>query len=241
LEYSTTKDIQQVRSIQKDILATYEGDFSKHKAKEAAERCREIWQSIPSQLAKENKKFIYGVAREGSRGRDYRSVLQFLADSGLVHLVWRVTKAGIPLEAYKNPGAFKLFLVDVGLLGAMSNLDSRSLIEGNQLFQEFKGAYAEQFVCQELRAECGHQLYYWSAEKSPGEIDFLFQSEGRLYPVEVKASDNLKGKSLSAFCKRYDLQTGIRLSLAGYRDEGWMRNIPLYATGSLTAENLAKG
>ena len=235
LEHSTTKDLQRVRAIQKAILSTYEGDFSKHTSKERAERCREIWQSVPSQLMKENKKFIYGVVREGGRGRDYESSLQFLADCGLIHLVWRVSKPEIPLEAYKNASAFKIFIADVGLLGAMSDLDERSIIEGSQLFQGFKGAYAEQFVCQELVGECGYHPYYWSAEKSSGEIDFLFQSQGNIYPVEVKAADNLRSKSLAAFCKRYGLKTGLRLSLAGYHDEGWMCNVPLYAIGSLPA------
>ena len=228
-----TRDLQQVRTVQQSILAAYERDFSKHTSKEDAQRCREIWQSIPAQLAKQNKKFIYGAVREGGRGRDYRSALQFLADCGLVHLVGRVSKPGIPLEAYKNLTAFKLFLVDVGLLGAMSDLDARSIVEKNRLFEEFKGALAEQYVCQELIGVGYEHLYYWSAENSSGEIDFLFQAQGEAYPVEVKAAENLKSKSLAAFCKKYDLRTAIRLSLSGYRDEGWMQNIPLYATGSL--------
>jgi len=233
LEHVQTKNLQQVRTVQKTILTAYERDFAKHTSKEYAQRSREIWQSIPSQLAKENKKFIYGAVREGARGRNYRNALQFLADCGLIHLIGRVSKPGIPLEAYKSPTAFKLFLVDIGLLGAMSDLDERSIVEGNRLFEEFKGAYAEQFVCQELIGAGGYNLYYWSAENSSGEIDFLFQAQGEIYPVEVKAAENLKSKSLSAFCKSYNLHSAIRLSMSGYRDEGWMRNIPLYATGSL--------
>jgi len=232
-EYLQTKDLKRVRQIQEAILGTYEGDFSKHMPKETAERCRQVWQSIPSQLAKENKKFIYGVAQQGSRGRDFQAALQFLSDSGLVHLVGRVSKPGIPLESYKDAAAFKLFLVDVGLLGAMSDLDARSIIEGNRLFEEFKGAYTEQFVCQELKGACEHRVFYWSAEKSSGEIDFIFQAQGNVYPVEVKAAENLKSKSLATFCQKYNLNTGIRLSLSGYRDEGWMQNIPLYAVESL--------
>ncbi|MCL2332548.1 MAG: ATP-binding protein [Actinomycetia bacterium] len=233
LEHSTTKDIQRVRTIQNDILATYERDFGKHTSKETAERCREIWQSIPSQLAKENKKFIYGMAGDGRRGRDYKGALQFLSDCGLVHLIPRVSKAGIPLEAYKSTSGFKLYITDVGLLGAMSGLDSATLVEGAKLFQEFKGAYTEQFVCQELVSTGGFKPYYWSAENSSGEIDFLLQEQGMIYPIEVKSATNVRSRSLSAFCKRYDLDTGVRLSLSRYRDEGWMRNVPLYAIGAL--------
>jgi len=237
LEYSQTNDFIRVRKIQHSILNTYAGDFSKHASKDATEKCRQVWQSVPRQLAKENRKFVYGTVKQGARGRDYEAALQFLSDNGLVHRVWRVAKPGIPLEFYKNADAFKLYLNDIGLLGAMTDLDASSIIDGNRMFEEFKGVYAEQFVCQELTAECGYHLYYWSAEKSSGEIDFLLQSQGNVYPIEVKASENLRSKSLASFCQKYDLQTGIRLSLSGYRDEGWMRNIPLYATGGLSGLN----
>jgi predicted AAA+ superfamily ATPase len=233
LEHSERNDPKKIRSIQKAILTMYESDFSKHTHKDTAERSRQVWQSLPSQLAKENKKFIYGVAKEGSRGRDYQWALQFLADSGLIHRVWRISKPGIPLMSYTDLSAFKIFLVDVGLLGAMSDLDSKTVIEGSRLFEEFKGALTEQFVCQELISECDLRPFYWSAEKSSGEIDFLYQNEGMVYPVEVKASENLKSKSLAAFCKKYNLDTAIRLSLSGYRDDGWMRNVPLYAVRTL--------
>ncbi|MCL2324146.1 MAG: ATP-binding protein [Actinomycetia bacterium] len=232
-EYVHTKDLQNVRQIQNDILATYKNDFSKHSSGATANRCREIWQTIPSQLARDTKRFIFGVIKEGARGSEYRAALQCLEDCGLVHLVRRVSKAGIPLKAYEKEAMFKLFIVDVGLLGAMSGLDASTLIEGDRLFQEFKGAYTEQFVCQELIGECGLTLNYWSSESNPTEIDFLFQAEGKIYPVEVKAAENLKSKSLAAFCKRYDLNTGIRLSLADYREESWMRNIPLFSIASI--------
>jgi len=231
--FVTTKDFRQVRTIQRSILYAYEGDFSKHTTKETSQRCRQIWNSLPVQLAKENKKFTYGDIQKGSRGRDYSMALQFLEQSGLIHSVSRISKPGIPLASYKESTGFKLFAVDVGLLGAMTDLDERSILEGNHLFGEFKGAYTEQFVCQELIAECGYQPYYWSAEKSSGEIDFVVQSEGNIYPIEVKAAENLKSKSLASFCAKFNLETGIRLSLSGYRDQGWMKNIPLYATGGL--------
>jgi len=238
LEFMATKDFSKVRSIQQSILDGYEGDFSKHAPKVYAEKSRRIWDSMPAQLAKENKKFIYGVVQKGGRGRDYSTALQFLKDSGLIYIVPRVSKPGIPLVAYRDNTAFRAFLVDVGLLGAMADLSERSIVEGNLLLREFKGTFTEQFVCQELIAECGYQLYYWSSEKSSGEIDFMFQSEEVVYPVEVKAAENLKSKSLAAFSKKYDLRTSIRLSLSGYRDQGWMRNIPLYATGGI--RNLLK-
>jgi predicted AAA+ superfamily ATPase len=234
LEHATTKNLKQVRKIQNAILNAYEADFSKHMPKDIAEQCRQIWHSIPSQLAKENKKFIYGAVKSGGRGRNFAGALQYLADSGLIHQVWRIAKPGISLESYREAGVFKTFLVDVGLLGAMSDLDEQSIVGGNQLFEEFKGALAEQYVCQELKAECRLKPYYWSAEKSSGEIDFIYQNRGKVYPVEVKAAENLKSKSLAAFCAKYELKTGIRLSLSGFRDQEWMRNIPLYAIGSLS-------
>jgi predicted AAA+ superfamily ATPase len=233
-EFWQSQDYERVRRIQRAILVAYEADFSKHRDKDVAERCRQVWQSIPSQLAKENKKFIYNEVKQGSRGRDYRPAIQFLADSGLINVAPRVTKPGIPLDSYKDVNAFKMYLLDVGLLGAMTDLDTRTLIEGNRLFEEFKGAYAEQYVCQQLVGEYGLRLYYWSAEKSSGEIDFLFQSKGSIYPIEVKAAENLKSKSLAAFAKKYNLDTCIRFSLSNYRKESWMQNIPLYAIASLT-------
>ena len=232
-QFVTDQDFKKVRSIQKMILFTYDADFSKYCSNDIAERRRQIWNSIPTQISKENKKFIYGDVRKGSRGRDYTAALQFLEDSGLINTVARITKPGIPLSSYKDASSFKLFLLDLGLLGAMTDLDERTIVEGNRLFEEFKGAFAEQYVCQELIAECGYQLYYWSAEKSSGEIDFIFQSEGNIFPTEVKAEENLKSKSLASFCRKYDLKTGIRLSLSEYRNQDWMKNIPLYSIGML--------
>jgi predicted AAA+ superfamily ATPase len=233
LEHVSTHDYGAVRRIQKSILNTYEMDLSKHSANEIAERCRQVWRSLPSQLAKENRRFIYNAVKQGGRGRDYLSAIQFLVDCGLIHKIARVSRPGIPLEAYQDIGAFKLFPVDIGLLGAMGDIDQRSILEGSRLFDEFNGLYTEQFVCQELIGACSFKPYYWSAEKSSGEIDFIVQDHGMIYPIEVKATENLKSKRLAAFCQRYQLESGIRLSLSGYRDQGWMRNIPLYAIGSL--------
>jgi len=232
-EFVATRDYDRVRQIQRGILGAYNLDFSKHTDKFAAERSREVFVSIPSQLAKENKKFIYGAVKEGGRGREYSPAIRFLVDSGIVHQVWRVAKPGMPLAAYKDAAAFKIYLVDIGLLGAMSDQDMRTLVEGYRLFEEFKGSLSEQYVLQELIAECGLTPYYWSAERSAGEVDFIIQHQGDIYPIEVKASDNLKSKSLASFCQKYGLQNGLRLSLSAYRDQGWLRNIPLYAIGSL--------
>jgi predicted AAA+ superfamily ATPase len=153
----------------------------------------------------------------------------------LINVVSRVSKPGIPLESYRDENVYKIYLVDIGLLGAMTSLDSRTLIEGNRLFEEFKGTYAEQYVAQQLLGRLGVRPWYWSAEKSSGEIDFLFQAEGKVYPIEVKAAENLKSKSLAAFARKYHLDNCLRFSLSNYRDEGWMKNIPLYAIDSLFA------
>lgn len=235
--FVVNRDYAQVNRIQTDILDAYESDFSKHTPADLSERCRLIWQSIPRQLAKENKKFIFGAVKEGARGRDLSEALQFLVDCGLVMKIGRVAKPGIPLESYKDASSFKMFLVDVGLLSAMSGLDSNTLLEGNLLFKEFKGALVEQYVCQQLVSDCALRPYYWSAEKSSGEIDFIYQAQGKVVPVEVKAEVNLKAKSLASFSKAYKLDSAVRLSLAGYHKESWLTNVPLYAVGCLPLAN----
>jgi predicted AAA+ superfamily ATPase len=238
--FVATRDFQRVRKIQEDILTAYENDFAKHFPPLVAERCRQLWHSLPGQLAKENKKFIFNVAKAGARGRDFSAALQILEDSGVVTRVCRVAKPGLPLAAYRDENAFKLYALDVGLLAAMSDLDISTILEGNRLFTEFKGALAEQYVCQQLLADCGIEPYYWSAERSDGEVDFLFQNNANIIPVEVKAEENLKSKSLAAFSKTHAITRAIRLSLADYRKESWMTNLPLYAVGGLgTMENIA--
>ena len=222
-------DFAAVRSIQKSILAGYEGDFSKHISGALSGRCRLVWDSLPHQLAKENKRFVYGAVREGARAREFEEAIQVLVDSGLVLKVPRISKPGLPLAAYSDPQAFKLYLLDVGLLGALTGLDSSTILEGSSLFAEFKGVMAEQYVCQQLVSECGLAPYYWSAEKSSGEVDFVVQLQTSVLPIEVKAETNLKAKSLRSFCERYGIDTAVRLSLAGLQDQGWVRNIPLYA------------
>ncbi|MBL7967491.1 MAG: ATP-binding protein [Prolixibacteraceae bacterium] len=234
LSYRTQNDFKEVRVIQKRILTAYEHDFSKHAPSDIVPRIRMLWNSIPSQLAKENKKFIYGVVKPGSRAKDYELALSWLIDCGLVHKVCRVSKPGIPLKAYEDYNAFKLFIADVGLMGAMGDIDVRTLLEGNMIFEEFKGALTEQYVLQQLASIRDMVIYYWSAERSIAEIDFLIQYSGEVVPIEVKAEENLQAKSLKAFCKKYSPQTAIRTSMSDFRKEDWLTNLPLYAIGELT-------
>lgn len=227
------KDFASARQVQKDILEAYQGDFAKHAGSAMGERCRLIFNSLPRHLAKENKKFVYGVVKQGARGRELGDALQFLLDAGLVTKVNRISAPGIPLSAYEDEASFKLFCLDVGLLGALAGVDSRTVLEGNSLFTHFKGAMAEQYVCQQLVSDNGLKPYYWSAQKSSGEIDFIVQTNNEVVPIEVKAEENLKAKSLAAFCKANKLENAVRLSLSGYREESWMTNIPLYAVHCL--------
>lgn len=234
LSYRRQNDFREVRAIQKQILTAYEHDFSKHAPNEIVPRIRMLWNSIPAQLAKENKKFIYKAVKPGSRAKDYELALSWLSDCGLVHIVCRASKPGIPLKAYEDPSAFKLFIADVGLLSAMGNIDVRTLIEGNVIFEEFKGALTEQFVLQQLKPFPDVAIYYWSAERSTSEIDFLVQYSGEVIPVEVKSEENLQAKSLKTFCQKYSPAIAVRTSMSDFREEGWMTNLPLYAISKLT-------
>ncbi len=231
-DYCENNDVNRVRRIQQDILEAYQGDFAKHSGS-LAERCRLVFNSIPRHLAKENKKFVYGVVKKGARGRDLDDALQFLVDAGLVTKVNRVSSPGSPLAAYTDESAFKLFCADVGLLGALADLDPKTILEKDTLFTYFKGVIAEQYVCQQLVSDCGLTPYYWSASKGTSEVDFLVQLDGQPVPIEVKSAENLKAKSLGVFCKAYDLNNAIRFSLADYREESWMTNVPLYAISCL--------
>ncbi len=227
--YSETGDLNQVRDIHKRLLFAYEQDFSKHIPATILPRVRLTWNSIPAQLARENRKFIYGLVKEGARAREYEIALQWLMDMDLVTKVFRISKPSIPLTAYQDSNSFKLFINDVGLLSTFSNLDMKSLLEGNRVFEEFKGALTEQFVFQELRFRLNHNPYYWSAEKGSAEIDFVIEYTGNVIPVEVKASNNLRAKSLKSFYEQFKPLRSIRTSMADFQDEGWLVNIPLYA------------
>ena len=231
--YLQSGDFSEVRNVQQDILDAYRGDFAKHSGAAIGERCRLIFESLPRHLAKENKKFVYGVVKKGARGRDLDDALQFLIDAGLVTKVKRIAAPGIPLAAYADEASFKLFCVDVGLLGALADIDSSTIVDGNALFTHFKGAMAEQYVCQQLTSDCGFVPYYWSAAKGGAEVDFVIQTEGAVVPIEVKAEENLKAKSLASFCKTYNGTHAVRTSLSGFRRESWLTNVPLYAIGRI--------
>lgn len=229
LRFSENQDFNEVRDIQKRILAAYEQDFSKHAPNEIVPRIRMLWNSIPSQLAKENKKFIYGLVREGGRAKDYETALLWLSDCGLVHKVSRITTPKLPLKAYEDLKAFKLFLVDVGLLGCMVGLSQRTLLNGNDLFIEFKGALTEQYVLQQLTTSQNLNIYYYTNERGSCEIDFLVDDGENIVPVEVKAEVNLKAKSLRTYKDKFNLVLAIRTSMTDYHMEAWLLNLPLYA------------
>jgi len=233
LSFRDNNNFQEVRNIQKQILSAYEQDFSKHAPNEIVPRIRMLWNSIPAQLSKENRKFIYKVVRPGARAKDYELALSWLIDCGLVHKVTRVSKPGIPLKAYEDSSAFKLFLVDVGLLAAMGDIDAKTLINGNLIFEEFKGALTEQYVMQQLITIPEIAIHYWSSERSSSEIDFLVQYSGKIIPIEVKAEENLQAKSLKVFRQKYSPGISVRTSMSDYRKETWLTNIPLYAIGEL--------
>ena len=228
-------DYLKVSEIQSRLLDAYEQDFSKHAPPEIVPRIRMLWNSIPAQLAKENRKFIYGMLREGSRAKDFELALQWLIDCGLVYQVNRITKPAMPIDAYRD-NAFKLFMLDVGLLAAKSGLDIKSLLDGSRIFTEFKGSLTEQYVQQQLRAESGINPLYWSAELGSAEIDFVFQSGMNIIPVEVKAEENLQAKSLKTYCARFSPKAAIRASMSDYRKESWLTNLPLYAISQIKQE-----
>ena len=233
-----TGDPAAARKVQSDLLLGYEYDFSKHVGSPLmTERIRETWRSVPSQLATESdmKRFTYAAIKSGARGRDYRDAVSWLVDAGLVTRVSRVSKPGVPLEGYADNVYFKLYLLDVGLLGAATRLDAHVLLNGDQHFTEYKGAYAEQFVCQHLLAYDGRAPFYWSADgkNAKGEIDFLIERGGRVLPIEVKAAKNVAGESLANFCRANKIDKAIRFSLRGYEDQGWLTNVPLYSVGRI--------
>lgn len=231
--YIKDGNLKNVRRVQKRLLSDYEQDFSKHAPRETVPRIQMVWDGILSQLAKENKKFVYGVLREGARAKDFEMAIQWLLDCGLCHKVGRVKKGAIPLKAYRDIPVFKLYFVDVGLLAAMADLDARTLLEGTDIFTEFKGALTEQYVCQQILAELDAEPCYWSAESSSGEVDFVLQHEGQIIPIEVKAQENLNAKSLKSFVSTYGLAFGVRTSMSDYREQEKLINLPLYAVSAL--------
>ena len=231
-DFAANRDWKKVRQIQKKILTAYENDFSKHVPKEEIQRLSMVWNSIPAQLGKENKKFIYGVMREGARARAFEMAIQWLVSSGLLLKTHKISKPAMPLIAYQDLFIFKLFLNDVGLLSAMANLDTKTLVDGNTLFTEFKGALTEQFVIQQLISAEIDYIAYWTNDKNSAEVDFVIQHEGEIIPIEVKAAENLKAKSFKLFCEKFNTKNAIRTSLSDYRQEAWFTNVPLYLIGN---------
>lgn len=231
LNFSEHHDPTETRRIQQNILTAYESDISKHTG-EDTQRVRMVWQSIPSQLARENKKFIYGAIRKGARAKDFEIAIQWLIDAGLVHKVERTKDVKIPLKFYADMAAFKLYLLDVGLLGALSMTPADQILIGNNVFGEYKGAFTENFVLQEMKTIPETPIYYYSKDNSTMEIDFIVQAGNRILPIEVKAEVNVKAKSLATFINRdfasYNLK-GVRFSMLGYEDQEWMENVPLFA------------
>ena len=233
LHFSQYKDFAYVRKIQEQILAAYEQDFSKHAPNEIVPRIRMLWNSIPAQLAKENKKFIYGIVKEGTRAKDYELALLWLSDCGLVHKVHRITAPRLPLNAYEDTKAFKLFLVDVGLLACMTRLRADTLLDGNDLFKEFKGALTEQYVLQQLKTIKGIKPYYWTNDRNSAEIDFIIDDGRDIIPLEVKAEVNLQAKSLKVFREKFTPKTAIRSSMADYKSYDGLVDLPLYVINAM--------
>jgi predicted AAA+ superfamily ATPase len=231
--FSQRKDFNEVRSIQEDILSSYGQDFSKHAPPDEVPKIRLLWNSIPAQLARENKKFIYGLIKEGARAASYEHALLWLCDCGLVHKVYRISVPNIPLKAYEDIKAFKLYIVDVGLLSCMAKLRPNVLLDGNELFKEFKGALTEQYVLQQLKTLPKIDAYYWSSERGMAEIDFVIDDGKNIIPIEVKAEQNLQAKSLKSYKEKYQPQISIRTSMADYRKDDWLINLPLYTIESI--------
>ena len=229
--YAETHDLREVRGVQKEILLAYDKDFSKHASASLLPKIRLLWNAIPSQLAKENKKLIYSALRPGARAREYESALQWLDDAGMIRQVRRVSRPGMPLKAYEDFGAFKLYAHDVGLLAAMSDLPERVLLAGDDLFTHFKGAFAEQYVLEELVAD-GVVPYYWATDEGMAEVEFVVQGETTIYPLEVKAGINLQAKSLKSYCARFQATRALRTSLAEHHVGDIVDDIPLYALRS---------
>lgn len=223
------RDFGLVRTIQSRILAAYEQDFSKHAPNDIVPKIRMVWNSIPSQLAKENKKFVYGLVREGARAKDYETAIMWLCDCGLIYKVGRVNSGALPLKAYEDLRAFKLFVLDVGLLGCMVGINQSVLLKGNELLIEFKGALTEQYVCQQLQTIDNISIYYYNNDRNTCEVDFVVDTGDKAIPVEVKAETNLKAKSLKSYIERFNPELAVRTSMSDYKQEHLLTNLPLYA------------
>ena len=229
-----THDYFEVRNIQHEILRSYQADFSKHAPLQQVPRLDMVWESLPAQLAKENKKFVYGVIREGARAKDFELAIMWLYNCGLILRSHRVSAPRIPLKAYQDMQTFKLFMVDVGLLGAASALDAATLIDGNRIMTEFKGALTEQYIMQELSTLDLDYIGYWTNERSSSEVDFIIQNQGKVIPIEVKSGGNLRSRSFTLFCQTFEPETAVKTSPLPYHEEKNITNLPLYAILTLS-------
>lgn len=237
--YAREHDLVDVRNVQKEILTAYDKDFAKHAPAALLAKIRLLWRAVPSQLARENKKFIYTALRAGARAREYETALQWLEDAGMIHQVRRVTRPGMPLKAYEDFSAFKLYAHDVGLLGAMSDLPQQALLQGNALFTHFKGAFTEQYVLEELIAS-GVSPSYWSTDEGMAEVEFVVQGETSIYPVEVKAETNLQAKSLKSYRDRFSPPKCLRTSLSEFSVGPLTDDVPLYAVATIAPDYLKR-
>jgi predicted AAA+ superfamily ATPase len=228
-----TKDLNRVRDIQQKLLDAYQQNFSKYAEPALVPRIRAVWNSIPAQLSREQRKFTYGLIKQGARAREYEVALQWLCDAGLVYKVHRVRKPAVPLRVYQEDSVFKLFMLDTGLFAAHAHIPLQVMLQGSVLFEESKGALTEQYVAQELRVRKDLDVFYWSSETSQAEVDFLIQANASVYPLEVKAAENLKSKSLRVYRDKFSPVHCYRTSLSPYREESWLTNIPLYAVSVL--------
>ena len=232
--YIESRDFTEVRSVQNSILHQYEGDFGRHINAEDLARIRMVWDSLPAQLSKENKKFFFGNIKKGARSKDYEAAIEWLKDAGLINMVNKVSKPAMPLKSYTDRSSFKIYMNDVGLLGALSELNPESVILGNDIFTEFKGALTEQYVVQQMLAETDFSLFYFSTDKAAYKVDLLIQSGKNVIPVEIKAEENTRAKSLKFYYEKYEPPYVIRTSTLNYVDRGWLVNYPLWAVEKMT-------
>ena len=229
LKYVETHDTMSVRNVQNDILAIYRSDMSKHASPQEVVRITQVWPSIPAQLARENKKFIYGTIKSGGRAREFELAIQWLQDAGLVIRINRATKPDMPLKFYEDLSAFKLYLLDTGMLGALGNVPPEQLLIKDNELSGSKGAFTENYVVTQIAAMRNVTMCYYSNDNHTLEIDLLLQERSNIWPIEIKAEENLRSKSLSTYIKNNPSLIGLRFSMSDYRDQQWMRNIPLYA------------
>jgi predicted AAA+ superfamily ATPase len=228
-KYVTTNALQEVRRIQQEILHGYEMDFSKHAPQDQVQRIRLVWKSIPSQLFKDNKKFIYGAMRKGARAKDFEIAIQWLVSAGLLYKVPRCTKPALPLDIYEDIAAFKLYTSDIGLLGAMVNTTPAQVLVNNSIFTEYKGGITEQYVLQQMKSKNISPIYYHTTDDSRLELDFIIQQNGHLLPIEVKAEGNVRANSLTALLKSRPELKAVRYSMLPYKEQGQLTCVPLYA------------